>query len=143
MPRGLIYQKGLFPTFKHFILFPVKSASMARPSTLSSCRFLPLTVNSVDKDDELERLRIILGLSPRLEIAYDLKNDFLEFMHSPDSQTAKERLKLWLMHAENYNLPEFNACTKAMRNWAERNLHCKKKFAIKVFMTNFSVLYSE
>lgn len=29
------------------------------------------------KDEERKQLRIILGLSARLEIAYDLKNDFL------------------------------------------------------------------
>lgn len=71
------------------------------------------------KPDELEQLRTILGLSTRLEIAYDLKNDFLEFMHSPDSGTAKERLGLWLLHAERSDLPEFRACTKAMHTWAE------------------------
>lgn len=45
-------------------------------------------------DEERQQLRIILGLSNRIEIAYDLKNDFLEFMHSPDYKTAKERLAL-------------------------------------------------
>ena len=66
------------------------------------------------KDAEREQLRIILGLSTRLEIAYDLKNDFIEFMHSPDSKTAKERLALWLFHAENSHIPEFEACIKTM-----------------------------
>lgn len=70
-------------------------------------------------DEERQQLRIILGLSNRIEIAYDLKNDFLEFMHSPDYKTAKERLALWLYHAENSNLPEFDACIKAMHNWSE------------------------
>ena len=71
------------------------------------------------KDEEREQLRIILGLSTRLEIAYGLKNDFIEFMHSPDSKTAKERLALWLYHAENSHIPEFEACIKTMYNWAE------------------------
>ena len=71
------------------------------------------------KDEEREHLRIILGLSTRLEIAYDLKNDFLEFMRSPDSATAKERLALWLFHAENSHIPEFEACITAVRNWSE------------------------
>ena len=69
--------------------------------------------------DEKEQLRRILGLSTRLEIAYDLKNDFLEFMHSPDSKTAKERLSLWLYHAENSHIPEFQACITAMHNWSK------------------------
>lgn len=71
------------------------------------------------KPEALENLRTFLGLSTRLEIAYDLKNDFLEFMHSPDSATAKERLKLWLFHAENADLPEFRDCIRAMLNWSE------------------------
>ena len=71
------------------------------------------------KEEQRKKLRIILGLSTRLEIAYDLKNDFLEFMHSPDSETAKQRLSMWLYHAENSNIPEFKACITAMHNWSE------------------------
>ena len=70
-------------------------------------------------EEQREKLRTILGLSTRLEIAYDLKNDFLEFMHSPDSETAKQRLSMWLYHAENSNIPEFKACITAMHNWSE------------------------
>jgi len=75
-------------------------------------------------DEEKHKLRIILGLSTRLEIAYDLKNDFLEFMHSPNSQVAKERLSLWLYHAESTGYPEFKACITAMHNWSELILNC-------------------
>jgi transposase len=64
-----------------------------------------------------------LGLSTRLEIAYDLKNDFLEFMHSPDSATAKNQQSDWLFHAENSRISEFSDCIKAMRNWSEYNLN--------------------
>ncbi len=70
-------------------------------------------------EEEKEQLRIILGLSTRLEIAYDLKQDFLEFMHSPNSETARERLSLWLFHAENSHIPEFDACIRALHNWSE------------------------
>ncbi len=52
-----------------------------------------------------------------------MKNDFLEFMHSPDSATAKERLALWLFHAENSHIPEFEACITAVRNWSEHILN--------------------
>ena len=48
------------------------------------------------KDEGREKLRIFLGLSTRLEIAYDLKNDFLSLMHSPNSMIAKQRLSEWL-----------------------------------------------
>lgn len=70
-------------------------------------------------NEEEEKLRIILGLSTRLEIAYDLKNAFLNFMHSPDSETGKKALADWLYHAENAELPEFRACTTAMHNWSK------------------------
>lgn len=70
-------------------------------------------------EEEKDRVRIILGLSTRLEIAYDLKNDFLDFMHSPNSETAKKALAEWLYHAENAGLPELRACTTAMHNWSE------------------------
>jgi transposase len=71
------------------------------------------------KGEKKQQLRRLLGLSTRLEIAYDLKNGFLEFMHSPDSATAKKRLSDWLFHAENSRIPEFSDCIKAMRNWSE------------------------
>ena len=70
------------------------------------------------KDEDRETLRVILGLSTRLERAYDLKNDFLYLMHSPDSQTAKKLLSRWLYNAEIPNLPEFYECSRAMHNWS-------------------------
>lgn len=70
-------------------------------------------------NEEKEKVRIILGLSTRLEIAYDLKNSFLAFMHSPDSETGKKALADWLYYAENSGLPEFKACITAMHNWSE------------------------
>ena len=69
--------------------------------------------------EEDEKLRIILGLSARLERAYNLKNDFLEFMHSRDSSVGRERLSEWLYYAEKPDLPKFEACTKAMHHWSE------------------------
>ena len=69
------------------------------------------------KPYEKEKLRIILGLSTRLERAYDLKNDFLTFMHSPNSEIAAERLADWIVAAESAGLPEFYECTRAVHNW--------------------------
>ncbi len=70
------------------------------------------------KPEERERLRILFGVSSRLEQAYYLKNSFLLFMKSPDSKVAAERLKLWILQAENAGLPEFDSCTKAFHNWS-------------------------
>lgn len=69
------------------------------------------------KPEQKEQLRIILGLSTRLERAYDLKNDFLSLMHAPNSEIAAKRLGEWVMHVECSNLPEFGDCTKAIHNW--------------------------
>ena len=71
------------------------------------------------KDEEREKLRIILGLSSRLEQAYCLKNDFLFLMHSPNSKVAKELLIRWIVRAENAHLPEFYECTRAIHNWSK------------------------
>lgn len=71
------------------------------------------------KEDEREKLRIILGLSTRLEQAYFLKNDFLFLMHSQNSQVAKELLADWIYRAESSHLPEFQDCTRAIHNWGQ------------------------
>lgn len=69
-------------------------------------------------DEERQKLRIILGLSARLERAYDLKNDFLFLMHAPDSQVAQKLLGDWIVRAESARLPEFYECTRAFHNWS-------------------------
>ena len=71
------------------------------------------------RDEEREKLRIILGLSTRLEQAYYLKNDFLFLMHSPNSDAAKELLSDWICRAEASYLPEFRECTRAIHNWGK------------------------
>ena len=69
------------------------------------------------KDEEREKLRIILGLSTRLEQAYYLKNDFLFLMHSPNSEMAVELLADWIYRAESSRLSKFRECTRAIHNW--------------------------
>ena len=70
-------------------------------------------------DEERQKLRIILGLSTRLEHAYYLKNDFLFLMHSPNSEVAEELLSSWIVSAENAHLPEFYECSRAIHNWSK------------------------
>lgn len=71
------------------------------------------------KEEEREKLRIILGLSTRLEQAYFLKNDFLFLMHSPNSEVAEDLLADWIYRAESSHLPEFRECTRAIHNWGK------------------------
>ena len=70
-------------------------------------------------DEERQKLRIILGLSTRLEQAYYLKNDFIFLMHSPNSELAEELLSDWIVRAECAHLPEFYECTRAIHNWSK------------------------
>ena len=70
-------------------------------------------------DEERQKLRIILGLSTRLEQAYYLKNDFLFLMHAPNSEVAEELLSAWIVRVESAQLPEFYECTRAIHNWSK------------------------
>ena len=70
-------------------------------------------------EEQRGKLRIILGLSTRLEQAYYLKNDFLFLMHSPNSKVAEELLSYWILRAESARLPEFYECTRAIHNWSK------------------------
>lgn len=86
-------------------------------------------------DEEREKLRIILGLSARLEQAYCLKNDFLLLMHSPNSEIARKLLGDWIIRAENANLPEFYECTRAIHNWS--------KYILNAFDVRYTNGYTE
>lgn len=74
-------------------------------------------------EDEKEKVRIILGLSDRLEYAYQLKNDFQELLRTPDSSVGRALLARWVFLAETAKLPEFSACTTAVHNWSEQILN--------------------
>lgn len=87
------------------------------------------------KDEEREKLRIFLGLSSRLEQAYDLKNDFLFLMHSPNSDIVGELLADWIYRAENAHLPEFDDCIRAIHNWG--------KLILNAFDCRYSNGYTE
>lgn len=86
-------------------------------------------------DEEREKLRIILGLSTQLEQAYYLKNDFLFFMHSANSEVAKELLDGWIIRAESAHLPEFYECTRAIHNWS--------KYILNAFDVQYTNGYTE
>ena len=86
------------------------------------CKYSKALLNKLPQklsDEERQKLRIILGLSTRLEHAYYLKNDFLFLMHSPNSEVAEELLSDWIVSAENAHLPEFYECSRAIHNWSK------------------------
>ena len=86
-------------------------------------RYLLLKDPEKLKPEEKEKLLIILGLSSRIQHAYELKNELIEIMRSENSKACKKRLADWIYFAENSHLPEFHACTKALHNWSESILN--------------------
>ena len=82
-------------------------------------RYLLLKDPQKLKPEEKEKLLIILGLSSRIQHAYELKNELIEIMRSNGSKEDKKKLADWIYLAENSNLPEFNACAKALHNWSD------------------------
>ena len=75
------------------------------------------------KPEEKEKLLIILNLSSRIQHAYELKNEFIEIMRSKRSEECRKKLANWIYLAENSNLQEFDACTKALHNWSKSILN--------------------
>jgi len=68
-------------------------------------------------DNEKERLALILDTAPRIADAYRMKNEFLNIMRSKSSAIARQKIVEWLDSVERLDLPEFNDCLKAYRNW--------------------------
>ena len=68
-------------------------------------------------EDELNRLTLMMLISPRLANAYRLYWRFVDVMHSPDSFTGRQLLSKWLFDAEVSDLPEFRNATAAIHNW--------------------------
>ena len=72
-----------------------------------------------DKLCEEDRLAVsvMLGFSDTLHQAYALKEMFYQFMASPNSTVAAQRLHDWLESQRRLAIPEFIACAKMLRNW--------------------------
>lgn len=68
-------------------------------------------------DEEADRLALMFEIAPRLADAYRLKNEFLTVIRSRSSAEGKPKIADWLLAVEVMDLPEFNDCTKAYRNW--------------------------
>lgn len=82
-----------------------------------------LNKESLSEEDKL-KLALMFENAPRLAKAYDLKNKFLDVMHTKnDPAAARKKLSDWFMEAEALNLPEFKSCITAYRNWSEEILN--------------------
>jgi transposase len=62
-------------------------------------------------------------IAPRLADAYRIKNEFLTIFHSKSSTEGRPRLVDWLLSVEAMQMPEFNDCVTAYRNWFQEILN--------------------
>lgn len=74
-------------------------------------------------DEEMDKLALMFEIAPRLADAYRLKNEFLNVIRSDSSKAGKPKLVDWLTAVEVMELPEFDDCTKAYRNWFQEILN--------------------
>ena len=84
-----------------------------------------LLMKPMDKlnDAEMDRLALMFEMAPRLADAYRIKNEFLVAFHSNSSQEGKKRLADWLLSVEVMQMPEFDDCVNAYRNWFQEILN--------------------
>ena len=75
------------------------------------------------EEDEMERLALMFELAPRLADAYRIKNEFLVAFHANSAQEGRKMLADWLLSVEVMQLPEFDDCVKAYRNWFQEILN--------------------
>ena len=77
------------------------------------------------KENEAASLALMLEISPRLAMAYRLKNAFLDVMHARNSTEGSKMLCDWLLLAESQldYLPEFKKCTTSYHNWSQEILN--------------------
>ncbi len=78
---------------------------------------LLLKKGSISPCQDYWSLRRMFILSPELERAYDLKENFYWFFESPNSSVAKLRLDSWIEDAESSGIPEFKTSITALKNW--------------------------
>ncbi len=84
-----------------------------------------LLMKPMDKlnEEEMDRLALMFEIAPRLADAYRIKNEFLVAFHSNSSQEGRIRLSDWLLSVEVMQMPEFDDCVKAYRNWFQEILN--------------------
>lgn len=68
-------------------------------------------------EEEMDRLALMFEISPRLADAYQMKNEFQKIIHSKSSEEGRPLLLDWLKTVSRLDLPEFDVCATAYRNW--------------------------
>ena len=67
-------------------------------------------------EQEYWQVKQMLSVSSKLARAYEIKEAFEAFIKCEDSITAKKKLAIFVMFAQNYDVPEFEAAAKTFIN---------------------------
>lgn len=86
-------------------------------------RYLLMRPTEKLSDEEKDKLSLMFEIAPRLADAYRLKNEFHKVIRSDSAKIGKPKLVDWLTAVESMNLPEFDDCTNAYRNWFQEILN--------------------
>ena len=86
-------------------------------------RYLLMRPTEKLSDEEKDKLSLMFEIAPRLADAYRLKNEFLKVIRSDSAKIGKLKLVDWFTAVESMNLPEFDDCTNAYRNWFQEILN--------------------
>jgi len=78
------------------------------------------------KPHEKEQLDIMLLYSDDLRQAYKLKEAFYAICQHERYSVQRKAFYDWIQYAEQVQLPEFNACITAFRNWSKEILNAFK-----------------
>jgi transposase len=95
-----------------------KALPAAERKYFKRSRRLLLSRMSKLSDTNKAAVERMLLVSPDLREAYLLKEKFYEFMASPDSATARQRLKAFHVFAVVADIPEFASCLTMLKNWS-------------------------
>lgn len=71
------------------------------------------------KEEELERVNVMLFASPNLSNAYYLKEQLYAISEEPDISKRRALLKQWIRDARDSEIPSFKRCAETFARWFE------------------------
>ena len=83
-----------------------------RSKSLLSKQYKHLSIEQKQQVDNM------LYTSENILKAYSLKEQYFDFLNSPNSTIARDKLSRWVLLAEDSGLKSFANCAKTMQNWS-------------------------
>lgn len=72
------------------------------------------------KEEEIQKLTLMLEMSPEIKEAYKLKELFYEYVLKQDNkERASKALRMWIFRVKNSGNKHWNACVRSFENWFE------------------------